>query len=59
MHEMITSHCTWRNFMTDPLGTIQDLFRLKEDLQRLLALSEYRSYFGAEVLKIVRQAVNY
>ena len=34
--------------------TPQDLFWLKEDLQRLPALPQFRSYLGAEVLKILR-----
>ena len=54
MHEMITSNCTWRNFMNDPAYntrnvTPQDLCRLKEDLQRLFVLPVFRSYLGAEV----------
>ena len=37
----------------------EGLCRLKEDLQRLPALPEFKSYLGAEVLKILKLAVNY
>ena len=29
VHEMITSHLTWRKFMTDPLRTIQEMWHHK------------------------------
>ena len=49
---MITSKCTWGNFMNDPLRTIKGkiLCRLKEDVQRLRVLPELRSCLGAEVI---------
>ena len=38
--------------------TSQDLCRLKESIQRFLALSEFTFYLGAEILKTGDKGVN-